>query len=246
MGFFAKLHHRLLSQARSGLDRQDNSPELDERDALGILFRAGLARVRGLLLRWRLGDCGSALMVGKGVSVLHAHRVHVGSDVKLEAHCEVQGLASQGVILGDHVTLGRGVSIRPSGYYGTDMGTGLVVGRRTAIGPYSWIGASGSVFIGNDVLMGPRVIILPENHLFGDLERTIASQGVARADIRIEDNCWLGADVKVLAGVSIGSGSVIAAGAVVRSDIPPNSVAAGVPARVLRNRTQDRSTSLAA
>jgi acetyltransferase-like isoleucine patch superfamily enzyme len=54
--------------------------------------------------------------------------------------------------------------------------------------------------------------------------------------IRVGDNCWLGADVKVLDGVEIGTGAVIGAGAVVRQNIPPNNMAAGVPARVVRTR----------
>ena len=246
MGLFSSIHSRLLGRARADLDRSSQPISLGERDAFCILCFAALARIRGCLLRWRLGGSGSGLMVGKSVTVLHAKRIFVGQNVKLEANCEVHGLASSGVIFGDKVTLGRGASIRPSGYYGTDIGSGIRVGHRSAIGPYSWIGASAQVTIGDDVLLGPRVVILPENHIFDDCERTIASQGVAQAAIHIEDNCWLGADVKVLAGVTIGSGSVIAAGAIVRSDIPPNSVAAGVPARVLRNRTQPLPASVAA
>ncbi|MBA2748254.1 MAG: acyltransferase, partial [Tatlockia sp.] len=57
-----------------------------------------------------------------------------------------------------------------------------------------------------------------------------------RQGVVIEDNCWLGYGVKVLDGVTIGEGSVIGAGAVVTKDIPPYSVAVGVPAKVVRSR----------
>lgn len=246
MGPLAKLHGRLVAGARSGLEREGQAPELHERDAASILAMAGAARARGLWLRPFLGACGRGLMVAAGAKVRHAHRVRLGSQVKLEAGCEVHGLAAAGVVLGDRVTVGRGASIRPSGYYGTDLGAGLQVGDRTAIGPFSWIGASGSVSIGSDVLLGPRVVILPENHVFTDTERPIAAQGVERAAVRIEDNCWLGADVKVLAGVTIHTGCIVAAGAVVRQDLPPYTIAAGVPARVVRHRAPSRSQGEAA
>lgn len=246
MGPLAKLHRRLVTGARADLERVEERPELHERDAAAILTRAACARARGLWLRPWLGTCGSGLLVASGAKVHHAHRVSLGSHVKLEAGCEVHGLAADGVVLGNHVTVGRGASIRPSGYYGTDLGEGLRVGDRTAIGPFAWIGASGPVSIGSDVLFGPRVVILPENHVFEDTQRPIAAQGVERKGVRIEDDCWLGADVKVLAGVTIHTGCIVAAGAVVRQDLPPYTIAAGVPARVVRHRAPSPSEGEAA
>ena len=139
--------------------------------------------------------------------------------------------------------MGRGASIRPSSYYGGELGEGLTIGSGTAIGAFAWIGASGTVRIGKDVLLGPRVVILPENHRFDDVSRTIKSQGVQRAGVTIEDDCWIGANVTILAGVTIRSGSIVAAGAVVRSDVEPGTVVGGVPARALKQRGLDHRSA---
>ena len=72
-------------------------------------------------------------------------------------------------------------------------------------------------------------------HNFNNKEMYIQDQGHTSADIIIEDNCWIAANVTILGGVKISSGSVVGAGAVVTKDIPANSVAIGVPAKVVKN-----------
>jgi acetyltransferase-like isoleucine patch superfamily enzyme len=78
--------------------------------------------------------------------------------------------------------------------------------------------------------------IYANNHNFADLTRPMNSQGVTSKGIVIENDCWLGTGVKVLDGVRIGRGSIIGAGAVVTKDIPPYSIAVGVPAKVIGQR----------
>ncbi|MFP4975543.1 sugar O-acetyltransferase [Paenibacillus sp. CN-4] len=88
------------------------------------------------------------------------------------------------------------------------------------------------VKIGNDVYIGPRAGLYAANHAEDPVER--AEKGVYSAPIILEDNVWLGGDVKITPGVTIGKNSIIGAGSVVIKDIPPNSVAAGVPCKVIR------------
>lgn len=96
--------------------------------------------------------------------------------------------------------------------------------------------AAGQVTIGNDVRIAPQVMIIAANHVFDDLDKPIRAQGLAPAPIRVEDDVWLGGRVVLTAGVTIGRGSVIGAGAVVTKDIPPYSIAVGVPAKVMGQR----------
>ena len=133
-------------------------------------------------------------------------------------------------------------SVRPSGYYGTDLGHGLRVGEGSSIGAFAWIGASGPVRLGKQVMLGPRVVILPENHIYEDLQRPIQEQGVERLGVTIEDDCWIGADAKILAGVHIARGAIVAAGAVVTKDVAAGHIVGGVPARTLRVRGQAHTT----
>ena len=94
----------------------------------------------------------------------------------------------------------------------------------------------GKIIIGDYVHTGANVMIVAFNHAFDDLEIPTIKQDYYDADVIIEDDVWIGGGVVILAGVTIGKGSIIAAGAVVNKDIPPYSIAGGIPARVLKSR----------
>ena len=193
--------------------------------------------LRGMWLRLRLKRSSGWILCEKGVRIYHARHVSSGAALNLEEGCEIVGLSKRGIVFGDRCTIGRFATIRPTNVLFAEPGDGMVMGDRSNIGAYSYVGCSGFVEIGNHVLMGPRVNILAENHLFTRTDIPIQAQGVERKPIRIEDDCWIGAGATLLAGVVIGRGSVVAAGAVVSRDVPPGSVVAGIPARVIRQRS---------
>ncbi|HRV80516.1 MAG TPA: acyltransferase [Planctomycetota bacterium] len=227
----------VLRRVLAGLGRDSSAvAALHAGHALEILLRGMGHRLRGWRHRPWLGSCAGALYVGRHARLNHRRHLYLGHSVKIEEGAEIHALSSHGVHLGDGVTVGRYASIRPSGYYGTDIGHGLRVGAHSAIGAFAWIGASGPVVIGEGVLMGPRVVILPENHNHADSTRPIREQGVTRLGVTIEDDCWLGADCKILAGVRVGRGAIVAAGAVVHRDVPAGHIVGGVPAKILKRR----------
>jgi acetyltransferase-like isoleucine patch superfamily enzyme len=90
--------------------------------------------------------------------------------------------------------------------------------------------------IGDGVRIGAGVVIIPSNHVFADPDVPIYRQGNEGKGICIESDVWIGANCTVLDGVTIGQGSVIAAGAVVNKDVDPYSVVGGVPARLIKKR----------
>jgi acetyltransferase-like isoleucine patch superfamily enzyme len=112
----------------------------------------------------------------------------------------------------------------------------LRIGKNSGWNWGTWINAQGGVEVGSNVLIGPGCIIHSANHKFDRADIPIRMQGYIKAQVRIEDDCWLGANVIVLPGVTIGKGSVIGAGSVVTENIPPYSVAVGNPAKVIRSR----------
>jgi len=208
---------------------------------------AGLGRkavpmlARGALLRPMLREAAGTPLLGRGARVRSPGQLTVGRDVVIEDYAEVQATSRDGIVLGNNVVIGPMAMIRPSGYYARDLGVGLTVGDRSGIGAGSYIGCSGGVTIGNDVLFGPGVMLFAEEHVIGDVSHTIREQGVRWASIVIEDDCWLASRVTVTSGVRIGRGSVVGAGAVVTKDVPPFSVVAGNPAKVIRSRRSDTS-----
>ncbi|WP_394524456.1 acyltransferase [Paenarthrobacter nicotinovorans] len=211
------------------------------REANAVASAQTYARVvpmlaRGMILKPLLRSSMGTLLIGRGARVKNPQFLSHAGRLVIEDFAEVQGLSVNGINFGADVSVGRGTQIRPSSYYGGAAGVGLQVGDRTSFGTGCFIGCSGDIRIGNDVMLGPGVKLFSENHVFEDMTTTIKAQGVKREFLTIGDDVWIGSGVTVTAGVSIGSGSVIAAGSVVTRDLPRNSVAAGVPARVLRTR----------
>ena len=111
------------------------------------------------------------------------------------------------------------------------FGGKIRIGRSCTINAYCVIQGNGGVTIGDNVLIAAHVCMFSANHIFSDADRPIRTQGETRRGIVIHDDVWIGAGVKILDGVEIGHGAVIAAGAVVNRNVPPFEVHAGVPAR---------------
>lgn len=127
------------------------------------------------------------------------------------------------------------VKIKPAGGMGE-----LVIGEDCAINSGVVIYTGNGVRIGDAVLIAANCTLAPTNHAFGDTSRRIRDQGflASKGGIVIGDDVWLGANVVVLDGAVIGEGCVVAAGSVVRGDLEPYSIYAGVPARRVGARGQ--------
>ncbi len=235
------LRRRLDELARRLTGAEEGDPALGERSPrvlLQTMCKVAPMLVRGLWHRMWLGRSSGLLLVGRGVALRNPQHVRVGNSCVLEDGCEIQGLSRRGVILGDHVTVGSMAMVRPSGYYRRTIGEGMILGDHSNIGPYCYIGCSGHIRIGSHVLMGARISMHAENHNIDRVDVPIDAQDVTREDIVIEDDCWLGGGATILAGVHVGRGAVVAAGAVVTRDVPPYAVVAGVPARIVRRRDE--------
>lgn len=112
----------------------------------------------------------------------------------------------------------------------------ISVGSRSNLPNSSVIDGRGGLVIGDDCLLGFENILLTSTHNSGDASVPIRLQGMYSSPIAIGDDVWTGCRVTVLPGVSIGSHAIVAAGAVVTTDVPEWAVVGGVPARVLRYR----------
>lgn len=134
--------------------------------------------------------------------------------------------------------LTRGTNVRLAPNVSFSHAERISIGDRSRIGArcHIWAGdVHGCIRIGSDTNLGPLCFITASNYGI-EAGTPIMDQPKQDADVEIGNDVWLGTGVIVLAGVTIGDGSVIAAGSVVTKDVPPGSIAGGVPARVIRER----------
>lgn len=156
----------------------------------------------------------------------------VGRNVFVDDACVVYCPDGDGrLVLGDRVQIHRGTII----HLGLDGS--LEVGPDSSIQAYCTLTACGRISIGKGVLISPHCAFYPYDHEFSDANTPILAQKVRRrGGIEIQDDVWIGYGSVILDGVTIGRGCVVAAGSVVPRSLPPFSIAAGNPARVVGRR----------
>lgn len=206
------------------------------RDLLIITLYRVIQIIRGVFLKLFLKKSSGLIFIGKNVTVRHSYLVSAGKNLILDDNVHINALSFNGIKLGDHVSIARDSILICTGII-SHKGTGITIGDRTGINSRAYLAGQGGISIGDDVIIGPNVQIFSENHNFSDLEIIIKNQGFDRKGVIIGNNCWLGSNVIILAGVTIGNGCVIAAGSVVTKSMPQNSIIAGVPAKVIKNRS---------
>lgn len=134
------------------------------------------------------------------------------------------------IVIGDNVCIGKGSFLYANEGY-------LKIGNNCLFNTNVQLGAAqGELIIGDDVIMGTNSVLRSADHNYERLDIPIREQGHVSGKIIIENDVWIGSNVVITSNVRIGRGSIIGAGAVVTHEIPPYSIAAGVPARVIRQR----------
>ena len=194
--------------------------------ALGFAFRK---------LFWRgslFAHSGRNLVWARNVTLWHPGKMWIGDGVAVDEGCQLdaRGCENGEFRLGPGVLIGRGSIV--SGKDGP-----LSLGPRVNIGAGCVLYASTKLEIGEDTMLAAQCFVGGGKYdAHGRLDVPMAEQPEPRQGVVIENDCWLGVGVTVLDGVTIGHGSVVAAGSVVNQDVAPNSIVGGVPARHLATR----------
>ncbi len=152
----------------------------------------------------------------------------IGAHVIIEAGALV--FHPETIALGENIYIGHGAMLK--GYYNSTM----EIGDNTWIGQMAFLHSAGGITIGRNVGIGPAVRIITSHHAEEGIEVPILHSRLEFAPVVVEDDCDLGTGSIILPGVTLGRGTQVGAGAVVTRSVPPYSVVAGVPARILRNR----------
>lgn len=225
-----------LGQLRLYLSRQARSPIryiLEQTIMLGagwIPTVVGIG-IRGILYRLILRMEGTAAIERK-VRLRFASEIQLGKGCYLDEGVYIHATPN-GVRIGRETIVMHGAILHVYNFRGLPN-AGIQIGENCLIGEYTVIRGQGGVTLGNRVYTSPMTQIIAVNHVYHDPERPFIEQGITAEGIIVEDDVWLGSAAVVTDGVRIGKGSVVAAGAVVTRDIPPHSVAAGIPAKVIK------------
>ena len=198
----------------------------------GVPSLVGIA-LRGLFYKLIIQSDGLPT-IENGVRILQAKNLRLGRGVYID-HGVYLHACPNGISIGDRTFIMHNSILHVFNFRGLPH-AGITLGRNCFIGEANVMRGQGGITIGDDVYTGPLVQILAVNHVYADPHTPIREQGITAEGITIEDDVWLAAGCIVLDGVRIGKGSVIGAGAVVITDIPPYSVAVGSPARVVKDR----------
>ncbi|MBC6935210.1 MAG: acyltransferase [Chloroflexi bacterium] len=189
--------------------------------------------LRGIIYKAILQADGVPL-IEHNVRLLSPGNIRLGKNVYLDSQVYLNALPG-GITIGAGTSLMHGTVFHVFNYRDLPH-AGITVGQNCFFGEYTCIRGQGGVKIGDGVYTGTQVNIAAVNHVFADPNRFIREQGITADGITIEDDVWLGSNATVVDGVTIGRGSIVGAGAVVTKDIPPYSIAVGVPAKVVGDR----------
>lgn len=178
-------------------------------------------KIRGSLFALKCGSHSRGLLIDRGVRIYNKQCVKIGNNVSIDNGAEIHPLVN---------------------YNGKTFRSKIVIGNNVIIGSYDRFASMNSVIIEDDVLFAAFVHITDHSHSFEDIDLPVRQQGVyQKGPVRIGKGSWLGFRCNILSGVTIGEHCVVAAGAVVTKDVPPYSVVAGIPAKVIKKYDFERN-----
>lgn len=169
----------------------------------------------------RLGAAGPGTVVAMPSSLLNSERLFIGRDTYIHPYCRIEIITHNPHLDGPALP-----SADPR----------IQIGDRVVINSFTHLGAMSRIVLGNDVGIASGVCIEDHHYLFEEAsaERPLKKQPFRVADVILEDGCMIGEHAVILPGVTIGANAWVGANAVVTEDVPPYSIVAGVPAKVIR------------
>lgn len=180
---------------------------------------------------WKLRRKTHSLFIGSQLSLTNVDNITIGAGTRIQRFVRVDATKTGSIRIGANCRINDGVILRA-------FAGGIDIGDNSSLNPYVVIYGQGGVIIGRDCRIASHTSIVAQNHKTHDINLPIREQGLEARGISIEDDVWIGANVTILDGSTIGKGAVIAAGAVVRGSVPPYAIVGGVPARVLKMRNE--------
>ena len=195
--------------------------------------------LRSKLYRRLLGATGRNVTFGVNVVLRHPHKIRIGNDVVIDDGCclDAKGTNNAGIAIGDGVFIGRNTIL-------SCKNGDIVIDDHANIGFNVEIFSASRVRLGKSTLVAAYTYLVGGDHLFDQIDTPVLHQGRTARGIEVDDNVWLGAHVVVSDGSQIGRDAIIGAGAVVIGQVPAFHIAAGVPAKLIRDRREPSATDV--
>lgn len=184
----------------------------------------------GRILKFLYFNVGFSLRYWFWKAAIHSMGGKLGKNVKFYEGIRIVGNSPGAITIGDDVRILKGVTIS------TSPEGRIQIGNAVHIGEGSLIYSGAGIQIGDNVIIGPQNIIVDLDHRFKNIDLPINQQGMSGRGVSIEEDVWIASHCVITKGVTIGRGSVIGAGSIVNRNVPPYSVAAGVPVKVIKKR----------
>jgi len=184
----------------------------------------------GKIAKFLYFDVGFLLRYWFWKVMIHSMGGKVGKNVKFYEGVRIVSNSPGAIEIGNDVRILRGATIS------TAQTGKIAIGNRVHIGEGTIIFSGLSIIIRDDVIIGPQNVIVDSDHSYKDLNLPMNQQELTFEQVLIEDDVWISSNCVITKGVTLSKGAVIGAGAVVKKDIPPYSIAVGVPARVIKKR----------
>lgn len=196
--------------------------------------------IPGILIRWisygLLISHEGFFAIEPNVNITRPREIFLGKNVFIDYGATLRS-AKGGIKIGKGTRIMNNAKLDVLNHRNLEQ-SGINIGENCIVGSNSILYGAGGLVIRNNVVIGPMVTIVPGNHVYSNPREPIRNQGVTAKGIEIEEDVWIGSNATILDGVRICRGSVIGAGSVVTRDIPPNSLAVGVPAKVAKKIRQ--------
>ena len=205
-----------------------------------VLFISRIPGALGVVLRSTfypmvLGEVGNGCTFGSNITFRHPHKIKLGNNVIIDDNVliDAKGINNAGIILEDDVFIGRNSIL-------SCKGGDIILKERANISFNCYIFSSTKVSVGKDVLVaGFAYIVGGGNYDLAKLDVPINQQYdfEGKGGVEIEEKVWIAAHVVVLDGVTVGKGSVLAAGTIISKDVAQMSIVGGVPGKILKHRS---------
>ncbi|MGB8645930.1 MAG: acyltransferase [Anaerolineae bacterium] len=177
--------------------------------------------------------------IESNVRIRYADHVHLARNVYLDEGVYLHAMPN-GIEIGENSYVMHHAELHVFNFRNLPN-AGIKIGKNCLISEFNVMRGQGGITIGDNVYTSPFVQMVAVNHVYNDRNQPIIAQGITAQGIVVEDNCWIGSGAIILDGVHIGRGSVVAAGSVVSKDVPPYTIVAGVPAKVVKEITDDQT-----